>query len=365
MRDFVLAPCNNAYCDQTSIITLCRRWVRISYVCSTTPGVTRTVCMRVPGSVGLTCPPSVASGIESTAGDPVVATFSMQRVSRETQVPTDCLPPPRTYAGEFHALYAAGLVDLRDPIHSGFTTCDPPPPPVPGSTTYETFNSVVDATVSYSGGPPTPVTAPAACTVAVTFIGMAGDTQMFDTEMLALDITGGTLPPGFLIRESPIYASEGSTTIRPAPEGGFRMTSFFDVFTELSMDGGATWYPSTDESGVVPYAGTMVLQHDPGNPSDAEAAPRATVLHPNVPNPFNPTTEISFDLAHEAPVRLEILTVAGDRVRRLVSASMPAGRHAVLWNGRDDAGHKVGSGIYIYRLVAGDFEASRKLVLVR
>lgn len=364
MRDFVMAPCNNSVCNITGITTLCRRWVRIYYVCSTTPTVVRTVCMRVPGSVGLTCPPASAFGIDAAAGDPVVATCSMQRVSRETQVPTDCLPPPRTYAGEFHALYAAGLVDLRDPIHSGFTSCEPPPPPVPGATTYETFSSVVDATVSISGGPPTPVTAPATCTVAVTFAGMVGDTQLFDTEMLALDIAGGTLPPGFLIRESPTYASPGATTIRPAPDGGFRMTSFFDVFTELSMDGGLTWYPSTDEFGVL-YAGTMVLQHDPGNPSDVAPSPRITMLHPNVPNPFNPSTEISFDLAHSAHVRLEILNVAGDRLRQLVSTSMLAGRHAVIWNGLDDAGNAVGSGIYIYRLVAGEFEGSRKLVLVR
>jgi hypothetical protein len=67
----------------------------------------------------------------------------------------------------------------------------------------------------------------------------------YDTEMLQLDITGVSLPPGMMIRESPTKASTGKTAISPAAGGGFIIDSFFDVFTELSMDNGNSWQAST------------------------------------------------------------------------------------------------------------------------
>ncbi len=67
----------------------------------------------------------------------------------------------------------------------------------------------------------------------------------FDTEMLQLDISGDNLPSGMRLRESPTLASTGKTAISPAPGGGFIIDSFFDVFTELSMNGGLTWQAST------------------------------------------------------------------------------------------------------------------------
>jgi hypothetical protein len=67
----------------------------------------------------------------------------------------------------------------------------------------------------------------------------------YDTEMLQLDISGIGLPAGMMIRESPTLASTGKTAISPAAGGGFIIDSFFDVFTELSMDGGVNWMAST------------------------------------------------------------------------------------------------------------------------
>jgi hypothetical protein len=67
----------------------------------------------------------------------------------------------------------------------------------------------------------------------------------YDTEMLQLNITGGNLPAGMMIRESPTLASTGKTAISPATGGGYIIDSFFDVFTELSTDGGQTWLAST------------------------------------------------------------------------------------------------------------------------
>jgi hypothetical protein len=73
------------------------------------------------------------------------------------------------------------------------------------------------------------------------------DRRFFDTEMLQLDISGGTLPPGTMLRESPTRASTGRTTIRTdAGGGGYHIDSFFDVFFEISVDGGTIWSPRSN-----------------------------------------------------------------------------------------------------------------------
>ena len=80
-------------------------------------------------------------------------------------------------------------------------------------------------------------------TVYITHTHDEGSTQFFDTEMLQLDISGGTLPSGTMIRESPSKQSVGRTSIRSLPSGQYEVSSFFDIFTELSVDGGSTWTP--------------------------------------------------------------------------------------------------------------------------
>ena len=96
----------------------------------------------------------------------------------------------------------------------------------------------------------------------VTFKDKDKKTTFFDTEMLGLEISGGTLPPNVKIRESPTRSSLGQTVITRIPRGGFQISSFFDVFTELSLDGGTTWTPSTDAGGN-PDAGRVGLKCTP------------------------------------------------------------------------------------------------------
>jgi flagellar hook assembly protein FlgD len=83
------------------------------------------------------------------------------------------------------------------------------------------------------------------------------------------------------------------------------------------------------------------------------------------PNPFNPQTTISFELAAESEVELEIYDVKGALVRRLVDASMPAGRHVATWNGVDDSGRRVASGVYLAIFKAGSHRDVQKLVMVK
>ena len=85
----------------------------------------------------------------------------------------------------------------------------------------------------------------------------------------------------------------------------------------------------------------------------------------NAPNPFNPTTRIAFSLNTASDVLLEIFDVAGRKVATLVDERLPAGPHDVDWSGQNDMGERVASGIYFYKLSAGDRETSRKMVLLR
>lgn len=99
--------------------------------------------------------------------------------------------------------------------------------------------------------------------------------------------------------------------------------------------------------------------------TDAAAPPRVTQLMQNVPNPFNPSTRIAFTLASDRATRLEIYDVAGRLVRRLVDEKLPAGDHAVVWNGRDERQQEVSSGVYFYRLAGAGLELRRRMVLLR
>ena len=88
-------------------------------------------------------------------------------------------------------------------------------------------------------------------------------------------------------------------------------------------------------------------------------------LGQNTPNPFNPTTLISYSLPAREHVTVSVYDAAGRLVRTLVNETRGAGAHDVQWDGRDDAGVTVGSGVYFYRLSAGSFTESRKMVMLK
>ena len=88
-------------------------------------------------------------------------------------------------------------------------------------------------------------------------------------------------------------------------------------------------------------------------------------LNQNYPNPFNPSTTISYSLAERGFVSLKIRDMLGREVRTLVTEDQTAGSHRVEWNGLDDNGQRVPSGIYFYNLTAKDFRETRKLVMLR
>jgi len=97
----------------------------------------------------------------------------------------------------------------------------------------------------------------------------------------------------------------------------------------------------------------------------AHAMPEAFALHANSPNPFNPSTNIQYEVSRSVEVKLEIFDMMGRHVRALVQERQPAGHYAITWDGRNEHGEQVGSGIYLYQLNAGDFVQARRMALVR
>jgi hypothetical protein len=153
---------------------------------------------------------------------------------------------PYVSPAQWHAAYANGVY-ITNVTHRAFTANYPPP--ASGGTNTENFNSMVDGQISLDGGNTfTPFTAPAAVSVNVTSRSNLdnGNTRFFDTEMTSLNLSGGSLPAGVMVRESPTKQSLGRTSVR-GDRSGFHVSSFFDVFTELSLDGGNTWSPATTQ----------------------------------------------------------------------------------------------------------------------
>ena len=93
--------------------------------------------------------------------------------------------------------------------------------------------------------------------------------------------------------------------------------------------------------------------------------PVASVLLFNYPNPFNPTTTLRYNLAEAGEVHLTIYNTLGQQVRSLVDELQPAGYYSITWDGKDQQGRDAATGVYIYRLIAGELFEARKLTLIR
>jgi len=92
--------------------------------------------------------------------------------------------------------------------------------------------------------------------------------------------------------------------------------------------------------------------------------PDKFTLSGNYPNPFNPETRIKFGLPEESRVTIDIFNVLGQQVKRLLESEKAAGYHSVRWDGTDQFGKKVGAGVYLYRMQAGDFIKTQKMMLL-
>ncbi len=164
-------------------------------------------------------------------------------------------------------------------------------------------------------------------------------------------------------------------------DGSFGPPGAAKVFR--STDNGESWAPISDGSGqeqitslVIDSRGYLFGGTIHGGVFRSEASTTAVreknenlansfSLLQNYPNPFNPSTNIRYDLPQAVRVKLVLYNLLGEKVRTLVDASESAGAKQVTWNGLNDRGTRVASGIYVYRLEAGTFTATRKLLLMK
>lgn len=99
--------------------------------------------------------------------------------------------------------------------------------------------------------------------------------------------------------------------------------------------------------------------------TENQSVPQEFTLSQNIPNPFNPETEISYVLPSACPVKLSIYNLLGEKVRTLVDGYQTTGHKTVRWDGADDLGNKVASGVYFYKLKAGEFTETKKMIMMK
>jgi endonuclease/exonuclease/phosphatase family metal-dependent hydrolase len=200
-------------------------------------------------------------------------------------------------------------------------------------------------------------------------------------EVSVFDVASGSLPADLQIYDAQITGPDAArfsvpgftaSTVAAAPES----VSFALVFDDAGASQGATYeatliFSTRDAPDVtggqdradltVALSATVAVSGTPA----PEVPVLVTRLLPNVPNPFNPRTQLRYELAEDADARLEIFDLRGRRVRTLVDQVQSAGLHSVLWQGRDDRGGAVASGSYIVRLSASGHIFSQRIGLIR
>ncbi len=140
---------------------------------------------------------------------------------------------------------------------------------------------------------------------------------------------------------------------------------FGDDYSYVFFDVPLSFFDRASAVAAVRQAVTELLTGVPeqgGTPDGPPGGdlPSSYTLSQNYPNPFNPATAINFSLPKACQVKLEIFNILGQRVTRLIDSEMEAGEYTVYWDGRG-----VASGIYLYRLNAGDFVSSKKMMLIK
>ena len=110
---------------------------------------------------------------------------------------------------------------------------------------------------------------------------------------------------------------------------------------------------------------TLTIDGSKLNIADSDIIPETFALHGNYPNPFNPTTTISYDLPKWSQVTLGIYDLLGKQIKTLVNQSQDAGNKIAMWDGTDDLGRPVSAGVYLYQIQAGEFTQTRKMLLLK
>lgn len=186
--------------------------------------------------------------------------------------------------------------------------------------------------------------------------GMPG-TQLAQYQYPAASIVPGwnyvTLPAGIVVADGQFYIGILETT--NASQIGLDTSSNGYSYQRLTT----LWEPvSTGEIMI-----RAIVEHGVAN--DDNVTPVYTLAASNYPNPFNPETTIAFSVPVTGPTTLKIYNLKGQMVRNLVNDAREAGNHTVVWNGKDDNGNSVSSGMYFYRVSNDNKTITRKMLLAK
>ena len=137
----------------------------------------------------------------------------------------------------------------------------------------------------------------------------------------------------------------------------------------FSEDDGSTWVRLDKEPNNFPHnlviRAVIVTDQATAVAEEITPIPHDYILEQNYPNPFNPETEIYFQLPGATQVAVTIFNTRGREIRRLVDGNYAAGYHSIRWNGMDNQGNPVSSGVYLYQLRTSTFSQVRKMSLMR
>jgi len=105
--------------------------------------------------------------------------------------------------------------------------------------------------------------------------------------------------------------------------------------------------------------------YDAGAIEDKPNYPKTIILNQNYPNPFNPTTAISYQLSGSSHINLTVYDGLGQKVRTLVNKIQQSGTHRVFWDGRNDSGQALPTGVYLYHIHGFGFSDTKKCILLK
>ena len=178
------------------------------------------------------------------------------------------------------------------------------------------------------------------------------------TNIALLDITrgdGSTLPGGDLSKSGPLSGAGGAGWTTIDYTGSEVLMSVRVYVTWLNTGGSQFMFETGDQCGFTGQA----------DPAVELGAPVTFALERNYPNPFNPQTSIRFSLPDASEVTLEVFDVMGRKVQTLLSGRLDAGFHEAVWNGTNASGAPVASGVYLYRIQAGEFNKVMQMILMK
>ncbi len=172
-----------------------------------------------------------------------------------------------------------------------------------------------------------------------------------------LNIASGLLSQLHLVSDDGATASQAITYLV-----GLHLSGDVGNISSAATHFKSIWRNVMIPAGVIPLSTPNII-YKPED--DGELLPIKFVLQQNYPNPFNPATTIEYSIPERSHVTIDICNVLGQRVRSLVDREEAAGSYKIAWNGADDSGGLVATGVYLYRFQAGDRVQTKKMLLLK